>query len=251
MLFYFFIIGYTNITVNTIDITDYFADDNINNAKNIVTKLTENIIIDNNIFGNEVARNKIKLVSIPDEIIFYNISENQKLINGNILDINYTFEVDMDLVRNDKYYTLEYQIIIQEPNYEKFNSYTIDIIDCPASGKHLEDQENYFNQKIFYGKINTVKFKLCLDFCSCCRKYGKTNNAQICQSCLYDSDSVSVSDSVSDSISDSDSFVSDSISVSDSDSVSYFVSDSVSASDSASDYWTISTSNGISYNHFT
>jgi hypothetical protein len=130
----FFIIGYTNITVNTIDITDYFTDDDINNEKNIVTKLTENIIIDNNIFGNEVARNKIKLVSIPDEIIFYNNSENQKLINGNILDINYTFEVDMELVRTDKYYTLEYQIIVQEPNYGKFNSYTIDKINCQSSG---------------------------------------------------------------------------------------------------------------------
>jgi len=223
----FFIIGYTNETNNTIDITDYFMDDNVNNEKNIITKLTQNIIIDNNIFGNEVVYDKIKLFSIPDEIIFYNNSENQKLINGNILDQNYTFEVDMDLVRTDKYYILEYQFIIKEPNYEKFNSYTIDIIDCPSSNKSFEDQENYFNQKMYYGKINNVKFKLCLDFCSCCRKYGKTNNAQICQSCLYDSNSVS------------DSF---------SNSTFYSISDS--ASDSVSDYSAISTSNGVSYNDF-
>ena len=68
----FMMFGYANGTDDIIDISDYFMDNNTNNNYefNLVTKLTDNIIIDNNIFGYEVNLDKIKLILIPDEFYF-------------------------------------------------------------------------------------------------------------------------------------------------------------------------------------
>ena len=180
----FFILGYTNETDNIINISDYLFD-----GKNIVTELTKNVTIDNNIFGYEVVYDKIKLVTIPDEMIFYNKNnENKKINNGDILDKNYKFEENINIIKTDKYYSLEYQPIIQEPNYVKFNSYAIDIIDCQSLNNIFEDQDKYFNPKMIFGRINKAIFKLCFDFCSSCKNYGTTIIDQKCESCLTDYD---------------------------------------------------------------
>ena len=86
----FLIYGYVNGTDKTIDnISEYFRDENDNNNKNIVEELTQNVNIENNIFGYEIV-DKIKLISIPDEIIFNNKNNiNMILKNNDILDIRY------------------------------------------------------------------------------------------------------------------------------------------------------------------
>ena len=179
-----FIIGYTNGTDNIIDFSDYLTE-----QKNIVTQLTKDVTIDNNIFGYEVVYDKIKLVTIPDEIIFYNKNnENKKLNNGDILDKNYKFEENINIIKTDKDYSLEYQTVIQESNYEKFNSYPIDIINCQSENNNFEDQNTYFHQDMYFGRINKVVFKLCFEFCSSCKKYGTQIIDQKCESCLDDYD---------------------------------------------------------------
>jgi len=61
----FMIFGYANGTDSEIDISPYLLDSpNYNNSLNLYDYLTENLIIENNIFGYENA-GKIKLVSIP------------------------------------------------------------------------------------------------------------------------------------------------------------------------------------------
>ena len=89
----FMMFGYANGTDGTIDISEFFMDDYINSNKNIVTELTKNIIIENNIFGYEV-KEQLKLVSIPEEILFYNIIDgNEILLNNNdILNKDYIFK---------------------------------------------------------------------------------------------------------------------------------------------------------------
>ena len=62
--------GYANGTDSNIDVSEYFMDDYINSSKNIVSKLIENVIIENNIFGYEIITDKIKLALIPEEILF-------------------------------------------------------------------------------------------------------------------------------------------------------------------------------------
>ena len=186
----FMIFGYANGTDTIIDISSYFMDDNIKNENNLISKLAENITFDNNIFGYEIDENHIKLISIPDEIIFYNIINGEnlaKLSNGSILNSNYSFKQNNNLLKTYQLYSLEYQYIIQEPNYDKFNEYPEKIINVSSSDSdQFIDQVEYYNRTIFYGRTNTVKFKLCHDYCGSCHKIGTSINDQKCESCLDD-----------------------------------------------------------------
>ena len=181
--------GYVNGTDNIIDILEYLKDEyiiiSINNNFNLVNKITKNIQIDNNIFGYEVLTEQIKLSSIPEEIIFYNNSNsNIKLTNNSILDINYNLIQNINVDKNDNYYQLNYQIIIQEPDYDKFNNLTTDIINYISSSGSFVDQKNYYKQKYLYGRTNTLKFKLCYEYCATCKKIGFLINDQKCEKCL-------------------------------------------------------------------
>ena len=89
----FMMFGYANGTDETIEISEFFMDDYINSNKNIITELTKNIVIENNIFGYEV-KEQLKLVSIPEEILFYNkINGIEVLLNNNdTLNKDYSFK---------------------------------------------------------------------------------------------------------------------------------------------------------------
>ena len=186
----FMMFGYANGTDSIIDISNYFMDDNIKNGNNLISKLVENITFDNNIFGYEIDENHIKLISIPDEIIFYNIinGENSaKLSNGSILNSNYSFKQNNNLLKTYQLYSLEYQYITQEPDYDKFNVYPLKIINVSSSDStQFIYQAEYYNKTIFYGRTNIVKFKLCHDYCGSCHKIGTSINDQKCESCLDD-----------------------------------------------------------------
>jgi len=188
----FMMFGYINETDETIDIdiSEYFMDDYINSNKNIVTELikNKNIIIENNIFGYEV-KEQLKLISIPEEILFYNIiNDNEILLNNNdILNKNYTFKQNINKEKTNKYYSLDYQIIVKEKEYDDFNSMAKTTVDCPVSGSSsYVDQSSFFQPEEFFGRISTIKFKLCHEFCNTCNKFGISNNTQQCMSCLED-----------------------------------------------------------------
>ena len=178
----FMIFGYANGTENTIDISPYFTDSNyydINN--NLINKLNEDLIIDNNIFGY-IPANKIKLITIPIQISFYNGENNTKLIEGNILEYNHKFEQRNDLIKNNDYYSFDYQFIIKEPDYNTFYSNPFYVINYPSNS--YDDQSNNFKQNEFYGKTNKVKFKLCHKYCATCKTIGNSDDNQQCLSCL-------------------------------------------------------------------
>ena len=168
------IFGYANGTDNTIDISPYFMDDNINNENNLITKLIENIHIDNNLFGYQIVE-KIKLISIPEQIIFYN--DVTPLTNGDILNKEYTFKQNMDINKTNENYSLEYQFIIEEP--DSYSDYSKEVINEPS-----EDSTYIYKKSQFLGRKNTVIFKLCHNYCASCKKFGISNNNQQCLSCL-------------------------------------------------------------------
>ena len=180
----FMIFGFANGTDSIIDISSYFMDDNVNNENNIIKKLKDYLIIDNNIFGYEFAK-QIKLITIPDHILFFNKdNKDVQLSNNNILNFDYIFKQNTNMIKTDDFYSLSYQFIIQEPEYNEFNNYPISIKEYPYSGS--ADQISFFSQNKFYGRTNKLEFKLCHDYCGSCYKIGTNINDQKCVSCLPD-----------------------------------------------------------------
>ena len=179
----FMIFGYINSTNNIIDISDFFRNNNNNMENNIISQLLENVVIDNNIFGYEIMEN-IKLVNIPESIIFFNKNNKTKLSNGDILNKDYLFEPNLTIVENDLFYYLEYQFIAKEPDYDNYNIYPIDIINSSSIGSSFEDQKEFYEPQIFYGKTNKAKFKLCEDFCTCCIKNNTFIIHKNCEICI-------------------------------------------------------------------
>ena len=163
-------IGYlndTNIGNNyTINIYDYFSnEDNNNIVIEIISGLNvENIEIENNIFGYEISKENIRLVEIPEEIEFYNKNNDTKLGNGDILNKNYLLKEGGTRVETQGNYYFEYQIIVQEPDYDIFNTKAESISDFHHVTGNSIDQKNYFEPQQFYGKVFSVNFTLCPDF---------------------------------------------------------------------------------------
>jgi hypothetical protein len=126
-------------------------DNNENLENNLIIELTKNITIDNNIFGYEITE-EINLVSILEQIIFYNKeNKDKKLTNNETLNINYIFKQNKNIIKTYEYYNLSYQFIIQEPNYETFNSFAYEIIDIPSTLPYSEDDQiNFFISNKFF-----------------------------------------------------------------------------------------------------
>ena len=163
------IFGYVNGTDKIINITDYLKDDYINSENNLVDKLTENIEINNNIFEYVILRDQIKLSLIPNEIYFYN-SENILLYNDSILYNNYNFIQNINIDKTNNFYSFDYQNIIQEADYDTFDSSAKIIMNTSSP----DNQKIYYKQNLFYGRTNTIKFKLCFEYCATCKKIGIT-----------------------------------------------------------------------------
>ena len=178
----FMIISYSNGTDSIIDISKYFRDsDNYSQNFNFTEMLFNNLSIDNNIFGN-IPDDKIKLISIPDEIIIY--QDNKILKNNSNLSISneYSFNQNKSIIKASKYYYIYYQYIIREADYEDFYDNAHDVIEYPNNSNYNFKQE--FTPKYFYGRTNKLKFKLCHEYCETCLEISTSNDNQKCQSCL-------------------------------------------------------------------
>ena len=177
----FMIFGYANDTKSEsmIDIYPYFTDTNDHNSdNNIINILFEGLKIDNNIFGY-VPANQIKLISVSSEILFCNGEENIPLSNNDIVEYNHRLNQEQNILKNsESYYSFEYQLVIQEPEYETLFDYAHEVIDFHTS-PNLE-------QKKFFGKKNKIKFKLCHRYCHTCKSLGPSDDDQKCMSCLED-----------------------------------------------------------------
>ena len=174
------IFGYANGTDFEINIYPYLMDsDNYDNSNNLYTYLMGTMKIDNNIFGYEKVE-QIKLISIPDEIKFFNGIDNSTILNNDTIDANYILKQSDNIIKNDDFYYLDYQFIVKEQEYSSFysNSYLAD------EGLLSNDASSFFSPRILYGRTNTLKFKLCHNNCKTCYKMGNTIVNQKCESCL-------------------------------------------------------------------
>ena len=175
----FLLFSYANGTDFDINIYPYLSDiDSYDPSNNLYNILIEKLVIDNNIFGYERVE-QIKLVSIPDEIEFHSGSDDSLISNGLSINADSILKQNKNIMKNNNFYNLEYQYIVQEPQYSDFyHSYT-----AQTRFFNSGDLSSYFNPKKFYGRTNTLKFKLCHDYCKTCTEFGSSNIDQKCISC--------------------------------------------------------------------
>ena len=180
------IFGFGNGTDHEIDISPYLMDTGYyTDTNNLYTYLINNMSIDNNIFGYEKVE-KIRLVKICDELKLYKGRGANK--EENPLPLNELFDADHTLLQNkditkeeNKLYTLEYQCLVKEPDYDSFydspkNTMTVSLDDNTV-------KSNYYHPKTLNGRTNILKFKLCHKYCINCKEFGISDNDQRCDDC--------------------------------------------------------------------
>ena len=169
--------NYPNGTDFQIDISPYLQNSkNYDSTKNLFEYLMSKMTIENNIFRYKKVQ-KIKLVSIPNEISFYNPNDNKLIQNGDYLYTNYILKQNIDLQKTDELYHLYYQYIAEEPSYNELYYSGLEILDDT-------DYSSSYTAKEVSGRTNKLSFKLCHDYCETCFIISKDNDHQNCTSCL-------------------------------------------------------------------
>ena len=176
------IFGYANATDEIIDVSKYFENIDINHEYSIFDFLNNRTIIQNNIFGYEKLEFPVILFDIPPEMLFYNKSTDEEILipSGDVLHKQSVLKQNYDIRKTFKYYSLDYRLRVRERVYDEFNTYPSKIIDNPSGS----DQRSYFQQKILYGRVIRLKFKLCHEYCDSCDEFGTTYDDQYCKTCL-------------------------------------------------------------------
>jgi len=185
----FFIFGYVNGEDTTIDISKCLSENidsnDVSEDNNLILKLQKLGKIDNNIFGYEFS-NQIKLITIPNELEFYNkLSSGQKtpVNSGDILELSHEIIQKSGITKSDQKFFLEYQLITNKPSLQNLNKYTLKIEDYPANPTVEEDYVNENNK--FYSRTFKSEFKLCYEACSSCNFLGTSPSNQKCLTCLH------------------------------------------------------------------
>ena len=178
------IFNYPNSTTdNHFDFTKYIYENN--KIEGFYFSLDENISyeIENNIFG--YIYKGIKILNYPNyTYLIYktneNIIENNSYLVENqmvslVFSTNETFE--------GKNYTIEYAIVLTDPDYSKINEYTSDLDKTYYSSKEeaYYQKSEYIGRSIFYNiSIKEDLFSQCDDKCSLCYKRD-FNSCIICR----------------------------------------------------------------------
>ena len=172
--------SYPNGTDFDINIFPYFSDTEYYSNDNLISFLLNNMTIDNNIF-NYTRINEIKLISIPDEIIFYREGNDTPLLNGECASQNHFLKQNKSLIKYNTIYSLDYQFMAlgKEKNIDVFNQAHDKDIQY-----QLDEFKNNYTQKTYYGRVNRLTFKLCHDYCETCEELGNSNDDQKCLTCL-------------------------------------------------------------------
>ena len=171
---------YMNISPYVTD-SDYYVPGN-----NLISYLLTKSSIDNNIFGYTLI-NEVKLILIPDEIIFYKQGSSVALTNGEKIDSNGVLKQNKNLIKYDRNYTLDYQFMAKGlSSYDAMYNQAHDKEKIINSGRPSKNYESEYSQKIYYGRVNRLTFRLCHEYCETCKELGNSNNNQKCLTCLPD-----------------------------------------------------------------
>ena len=146
------IFSYPNSTNIEFDLVDYLLN---NTNENITINLTENSIIDNNIFGLEIYG--VKIINLCEsDLLSFSIENNGiELENELIVLKNESIKIDLN---KDKFGEMEckiyFQIIANEPDYETLSSYA----DHTYTTTFFDFYLNRNPVLNLYGKTSYIKF---------------------------------------------------------------------------------------------
>ena len=87
-------------------------------------------------------------------------------------------------MKGEEVFFIEYQYIVWDPPYEKFNEYPFKIIDYPENSSGDQRNDNRLNRNRYYSRVNTVKFKLCHEVCVLCQYLGNNKDPK-CITCKF------------------------------------------------------------------
>ena len=181
--------GYPNGTDFYMNISPYVTNSEYYvTGNNLISYLLNTKKIENNIFDYSSV-NEIKLISIPEEIIFSRTGSGAVVNNGENIDSNNILTQNKDLIKFDRNYTLDYQFMAKgKSSYsDVYNQAQIkeSISDSECQISEFNTNE-YYSQQIYYGRVNRLTFRLCHDYCETCKELGNlvNNNDQKCLSCL-------------------------------------------------------------------
>ena len=188
----FFVFG--NLTIyNNINIT--LEQDIIFNEENIyeikISEIKEKINIVNNIFGYIIEGIKItKLINEENGFFIYSNNLKDKIKINQIISSNDTisFKILGDVGIKLGNYSIEFQIIIKEPDYDNFilNAYPVEYYSINSENND-NNYSLFFEPDIFVGKKFYINFSFnkCYKTCQNCSYFGDNINHH-CDICLSD-----------------------------------------------------------------
>ena len=187
----FFIFGYLtsqkDISIN-LDQNIIFNEDNIYKIE--VNKLIEKIYFRNNVFNYEFAGIKFKS-SLNEENGFYIYSKelDNKIKEGQIISTNeeISFKIISEIGVKLGNYSIKYEIIIKEPDYENFilNDGPVEFISKnDYNSNNNTFYSSFYKPDYFFGKESNIKFIIneCYKTCQTCLNYGDKLNHH-CDTC--------------------------------------------------------------------
>ena len=168
------IFSYPNGTDYAMDLEKYLYDNNDIKIDRIGINLTNQVNIDNNIFGHIFYRILIQKMQLSENYEIYSSKDKSKKIR------EYTFLEENETIilepqRNgikfpSLLFSIEYYFKTKEPQFELFESYTVE--------KEGDDDQQFFNQDEYQGKLNYFKIQSNFELTDKC------DNAN-CELCFY------------------------------------------------------------------
>ena len=168
------IFSYPNGTDYAIDLEKYLLENNDAKIDRIEINLTNQVNIDNNIFGHIFSSIVIQNMQLSENYKLYSSKDETKEIRVNtVLDENET--IILEPQRNSIKFpslllSIEYYFKTKEPEFEVLETYTVE--------KEGENDQPFFNQDEYKGKLNYYKMQSNFELTSDC---DNTN----CELCFY------------------------------------------------------------------
>ena len=181
------IFSYPNGTDYDLNLIEYLYQENYD-IDELNISLSNNIYIENNIFGYTISG--IKINNISENLNLYFRRNNTAILKDNIISTEDIIKISLsDKSTIGITYSIEYAAIVKEPDlldYLKYINYT-EYINLQSIDEEYYSQKEYVGKSVYYNIIINKEIttsKCALDHCSLCYD-GLIDNCVICNNGYY------------------------------------------------------------------